>query len=175
MSLVGLGEWCFCQSSAFKANVSFISKLRVTGGFSAAFLSLVPVWVIAVLQVELFIDLHPFQLFRRILQWPAHRLQFLSPWGLNQGRYMCGCSMQTSDPHGAMALQMLNLPQSCVFKSRLLRACTYCTWDTKTPCCVHKLHVLRVDCFSSETTKTTILRPRKALCVPLQKVPWARK
>ena len=41
--------------------------------------------------------------------------QFLSPWGLNQGRYVCECSMHTSDPHGAMALQMLPLPHCCVF------------------------------------------------------------
>ena len=64
------------------------------------------------------------------------------------------CSMHTSDPLGAMALQMLHLPHSCVRKSRLLRACTLYTWGAKTPFCVRKLHVLRVDRFSNESAKT---------------------
>ena len=79
---------------------------------------------------------------------------FLSVKGSNQGHYVGECSMHTSDPHGAMALQMLLLPHSCVCKSNLLRACTLCTWDAKTPFCVRKLHVLRVDFFSSENAKT---------------------
>ena len=62
--------------------------------------------------------------------------------------------MHTSDPLGAMALQMPLLPHSCVCKTRFLRACTLYTWDAKPPFGVLKLHVLRVDCFSSEYAKT---------------------
>ena len=151
---MGLGELYCCQSSVIDVSVSHISKVRVTSGFSAVCLSSAPVWVVEVLQVEFFIDLQPFELLRRILQWPAHMFQLSSPWGSNQGRYVCECSMHTSDPHGAMALQMLPLPHSCVCKRRLLRACTLCTRDAKTPFCVRKLHVLHVDCFSSENAKT---------------------
>ena len=61
--------------------------------------------------------------------------------------------MHTSDPPGAMALQMPLLPHSCVCKMRLLRACTLYTWNANTPFCVRKLHVLRVHCFSSECAK----------------------
>ena len=45
-----------------------------------------------------------------ILQWLAHMFQFLSAWSLKQGRYVCECSMHTSDSPGAMALQMLIHP-----------------------------------------------------------------
>ena len=142
---MGLGDLCCCQSSVSHVNVSFISKMRVTVRFSVVCLSSAPVWVVAVLQVEFFLDLQPFQLLRKILKWPAHMYQFWSLWGLNYGRYMCECSMHTFDPHSAMALQMPPLPHSCVCKRRLLRASTLCTWDAKKPFCVRKLHVLHVD------------------------------
>ena len=75
--------------------------------------------------------------------------------GFEQGRYVCKCSMHTSDPLGAMANgQMPHLPHSCVCKRPLLRACTLYTWDAKTPFCVRKLHVLRVNCSSCEYAKT---------------------
>ena len=54
------GELSRCHSFIFNVNLSFISKVRVTAGFSAACLSSAPVWVVAVLQVEFFIDLQPF-------------------------------------------------------------------------------------------------------------------
>ena len=73
---------------------------------------------------------------------------------MNQGRYVCECSMHTSDPPGAMALQMPLLPHSGVCKRRLLRACTTYTRDANAPFSVRKLHVLRVDSFSSEYAKT---------------------
>ena len=155
------GKLCCCHSFIFNVNVSFISKVRVTGGFFAVCLSPAPVWLVAVLQVEFFIDPQPFQLLRKIVQWPAHMFQFLSAWGSNQGRCVCECSMHTSHPHGAMALQMLPLPHSCVCKRRLLRACTLCTWDAKTPFCMRKLHLLRVDCFWSESAKTPFCVPKR--------------
>ena len=62
--------------------------------------------------------------------------------------------MHTFDPPGAMALQMPLLPHCCVCKWCLLRACTTHTWDANTPFYVRQLHVLRVDYFSSEHTKT---------------------
>ena len=126
-ALVGLEELCCCQSSVFDVTVPFISKVSVTGGFSTVCLWSAPAWVVAVLQVELFINLQPFLLLRRNLEGPAHMFQFSSAWGLNEGRYVCKCSMHPSDPPGAMALQMLPLPHSCVCKRRLLRGCTLCT------------------------------------------------
>ena len=151
---MGPGEWCCCQSIVFKVNVSFISKVRSTGVFSVVCLSSAPLWVVAVLEVEFFIDLQPFQLLRGVLKWRAHMFQCLRQLGLNQGRYVYECSKHTSNPHSAMAEQMLPLPHSCVCKRRLLRDCTLCTWDAKTPFCVRKWHVLRVNCFSSENAKT---------------------
>ena len=76
---------------------------------------------------------------------------WVSNW--NQGRYVCECNMHTSDPHGAMALQMLPLPHSCVRKRRLLRATTLYTWDAKTPFCVRKLRFCTATIFRARTQK----------------------
>ena len=76
-----LGELCCCQSIVFNINLSFVSKVRVTIGVSDVCLSSAPAWVVAVLQVEVFIDIQPFHLIRRILQWPAHMFQFLGALG----------------------------------------------------------------------------------------------
>ena len=103
--------------------------------------------VVAVLQVEFFIDLQPFQLLRMILQWRAHMFQCLRQLGLNWGRYVCECSMHISNPYGAMALQILTLPHSCMCRRRRLRGCTLCTWDAKASFCMRKLHGLHVDFF----------------------------
>ena len=78
--------------------------------------------------------------------------------------------MHTSDPPGAMALQMPLLPHSCVCKWRLLRACTTYTWDANTPFCVRKLHVSCVDYFSSEHAKTPFCVRKNALFAPVMKV-----
>ena len=83
---------------------------------------------------------------------------------------MCECSMHTSDPPGAMALQMPLLPHFCVRKWRLLRACTTYTWDANTPFCVRKLHVLRVSYLFERARKNTLLRAQKALFAPVTKV-----
>ena len=47
----GLGELCCCQSIVFDIKVSFLSKEWVTGGFCGVRLSLAPVWGVAALQV----------------------------------------------------------------------------------------------------------------------------
>ena len=141
---MGLGGLCCCHSFFFNFNVSFVSKMRVTGGpggvvsllvncfqgqcvihvnlrvscgFSAPCVASAAVWVVAVLQVEFLLILNLFN-FCKILQWPVDLFQFFSAWGCNHGRYVCECSMHISDTHGAMALQMLPLPHSCVWKRR---------------------------------------------------------
>ena len=87
---------------------------------------------------------------------------------------LCECSMHTSDPHGAMALQMLPLPHSCVCKRRLLRACTLCTGRKNTLLRGQIARFARRLFFERER-KNTLLRAQKALFALVKKVGWARK
>ena len=52
--------------------VSFLSKGRVASGFFFVCLSSAPLYMVAVLQVEFFIDWQRFQLLCSVLQWPTH-------------------------------------------------------------------------------------------------------
>ena len=61
---MGLGGLCCSHGIVFNVSSSFISKEWVIGGFSGVCPSLAPVWVVAVLQVEYFIDRQPFQLLQ---------------------------------------------------------------------------------------------------------------
>ena len=66
--------------------------------------------LVAALQVEFFFDHQPFQLLRRILQWPTHVFACLRALGFEPRTLRRKCSMHTSHPPGAMIWQYGRIP-----------------------------------------------------------------
>ena len=72
----------------------------------------VSIW--AAIQVGFIFDCPPFQLLRRIPQWPTHVFGFIRAVDLEPGRLRRKCSMQTSLAPAAMGLHYGRIP--CVYR-----------------------------------------------------------